>query len=175
MNHKSELLPEDQLISNAGLILLWPYFSVYFQRLDLLKDNLFISDEAATRAAKLLQYLVTGLEDHSEQEMSLNKLLCHIPDNTSIEGRIELTPGERELSDQLIQSVIAHWDKLKNTSVESLRETFLKRGGKLKKEEGNYSLVVEHSPFDVLLATVPWNISVIRLPWMNSALHVTWR
>ncbi|MES2131490.1 MAG: contractile injection system tape measure protein [Bacteroidota bacterium] len=166
---------ESIVINNAGVILLWPYFSVYFQRLGLVKDTMFVSDEAAVRAAKLLHYIVTGREDHSEHEMYLNKLLCHVPDNVSTEGHIELSLAEKELSDQLLQSVIANWEKLKNTSIEGLRETFLKRAGKLNKQEGNYSLVVEHAPFDVLLATLPWNISVIRLPWMNGTLSVTWR
>lgn len=146
-----------------------------FNGLDMLKDTVFVSEEAAKRAVQLLQYLATGLEDSEEQQIQLNKLLCGVSDHSLIDGHIALTDMEKELSDELLKAVTNRWDKLKNTSIEGLRETFLIRAGKLNIHEGNYSLVVEHAPYDVLLTTIPWSFSVIRLPWMNSMLSVTWR
>ena len=79
------------------------------------------------------------------------------------------------LCDNLLNAIIQNWDKLGNTSVDSLRETFLIRNGSIKKEFNDYTLNVESKPFDMLLKTIPWNITMIQTVFMKNRLIVEWK
>ena len=162
-------------IENAGLVILWPFFSFYFQSLGLLKGNDFISIDASNRAAYLLHYLVTGDQHAHEQDMTLNKLLCGITNNTPLQPISVLSEKEIQLSNELLHTAITRWDVIKNTSVEGLRASFLMRNGKLEWQENKIILHVEAKPYDMLLDKIPWSISTIKLPWMQEPLYVTWR
>jgi hypothetical protein len=162
-------------VENAGLVLLWPFFSFYFQTLELTKDHKFISKEAASHAAYLLEYLVTGKEEGREHLMSLNKLLCNIPRRQPLAAPVTLTEREKKLSEELLTTAISRWDIIKNTSVEGLRESFLKRKGKIEWTEDKINLTVEPRAYDMLVDKIPWSISVIKLPWIEKALYVKWR
>jgi len=71
-------------------------------------------------------------------------------------------------------AVINHWEVLKNTSADGLREAFLQRRGKLSRVDGGWLMQVEQRAIDVLLNKLPWGISIIKLPWMNEMLFVEW-
>ncbi len=162
-------------IENAGLILLWPFMSFYFEKLGLVSDHKFTSVKAAIRGACLLQYLVTGVETRQEHELPLNKILCQLPKNHPAYSTEEFTREEKDLSDELLKTAISRWEIIKNTSIEGLRNTFLKREGKLEWLDDKIILTVEPKSFDMLVDKIPWNISVIKLPWMKHTLHVKWR
>lgn len=162
-------------IENAGLILLWPFMSFYFEKLGLVSDHKFTSVKAAIRGACLLQYLVTGAETRQEHELPLNKVLCQLPKNHPVHSTGEFTTEEKDLSDELLKTAISRWEIIKNTSIEGLRNTFLKREGKLEWQDDKIILTVEPKSFDMLVDKIPWNISVIKLPWMKHTLHVKWR
>ena len=74
----------------------------------------------------------------------------------------------------MLQSVLEYWTILKNTSIESLRESFLMRAGKLSFDGKEWLLQVEQKGYDVLLQNLPWNISMIKLPWMKYLLRTEW-
>jgi hypothetical protein len=71
--------------------------------------------------------------------------------------------------------VTQNWEKLRNTSIAGLRQTFLLREGRLQRKDDAWSLTVSAKPFDVLLDSLPWRLSMVRLPWMETILHVKWR
>lgn len=162
-------------IENAGLILLWPFMGFYFEKLGLLSDHKFTSVNAAIRGACLLQYLVTGVETRQEHELPLNKILCQLPKNHPVYSTEAFTQDEKDLSDELLKTAISRWEILKNTSIEGLRNSFLKREGKLEWPDDKIMLTVEPKSFDMLVDKIPWNISVIKLSWMKHTLHVKWR
>jgi len=162
-------------IENAGLILCWPFLPFYFTQLGLLHGNQFVSAEASYRAVHLLEYLCLGLEHQPEYKLVLNKLLAGVEQAKPISLKVDLGEVEKDLSQTLLQQVIARWDALKNTSVEGLRESFLKRPGKLSWIDGQATLQVEKRPFDMLLDRIPWSISHIKLSWMKEPLKVNWR
>ena len=162
-------------VENAGLVLLWPFLTFYFETLELTKDNKFISKQAAARAVYLIQYLVTGNEDSGEHSMFLNKLLCNIPRKHPVENQAALTAFEKEFSEELLTTLISRWKAIKNTSIDGLRLSFLQRAGKLEWEGEKIALTVESKPFDMLLDRIPWSVSVIKLPWMENTLYVKWR
>ncbi len=167
-------------IHNAGLVLLWPFLSRYFQILELVEAKEFCSPDAQSRAIYLLQYLVTGSFDVSEPALLLNKLLCgavEVPTlDLALARHLPLSEREIAISEDILYGVTQNWEKLRNTSIAGLRESFLLRDGKLEKRKDEaWTLTVSLKAYDVLLDSLPWSLSTIRLPWMKNVLYVRWR
>lgn len=171
---KIDMMEETIYIGNAGLVLLHPFLSPYFTRLGLLESKEFTGEAAQYRAVHLLQYLVDGLEEHPEQELALNKLLCGLPVDEPVPLRLTLTDQEKEVSDELLHVVRVQWEKLKNTSIEGLRVSFLQRPGALTEMEEGWKLRVEQRTYDVLLQTLPWGLGMIKLSWMKKIIYTEW-
>ena len=74
----------------------------------------------------------------------------------------------------LLESVIAHWKALKNTSLTGFRESFLQRKGTLFENGPSWTLQVERKPYDLLLNSIPWGFNMIKLPWMKKMIQVEW-
>jgi|GEM_PF-5501330 len=164
-------------VQNAGLVLLGQFLPTLFTRLDLLDDGEFRSEEARFKAIHILQYLVTGELETYEYELTLNKILCHLPLHRPVPRWVDLTETDLAEADQLLHEAIRHWSVLRNTSIAGLRETFLQRPGKLSAlETDTWQLKVERKTVDILLDRLPmgWGYSVIRLPWMPKLLFVEW-
>ena len=173
-------LPADQpfYVGNAGAVLLWPFLTLYFKTLGLLTEgSQFRSEAERSRGIHLVQYLATGGFEAPEYELLLNKILCGGIVEQPLDAVSRMTEPEDRLSAQLLQSLIANWKKLGNTSIEGLRNSFLIREGRLtrKKADDSWSLVVSTKGYDVLLDSLPWRLSMIRLPWMKNLLYVKWR
>jgi hypothetical protein len=73
----------------------------------------------------------------------------------------------------LLKSVIQYWEVLKNTTVDSLRETFLQRDGQLKIESA-FLMQVSNSGVDILLSKLPWGFRNYKLPWMQKSIITEW-
>lgn len=159
-------------IHNAGLILLAPFLTMLFERLDLAKSG---EMKDAGTAMALQHYLVTGQEGPVEFLVALPKVLCGWPLENNIALPGNLDDSMKLEAGQLLESVIGHWGILKNTSVEGLRESFLQRQGKLSRTaKGDWLLQVEQRAYDMLLQQLPWSFNLIRLPWMNNVLRTEW-
>jgi len=166
---------EDIYIGNAGLVLAAPYLPRLFAMLDLLDGPAFRDAAAAERAVRLLQYLVDGEESVDEFKLVLNKILCGLPTDTPIEREAGFSEREKEAAEGLLRGMIDNWKGVGHTSVAGLRETFLRREGRLRLKDGAWNLLVAPKPFDMLLDTLPWSIAVIRHRWMDRVIHVAWR
>jgi hypothetical protein len=169
--------PEEQeiFIGNAGLVLLHPFLPAYMKQLRLLRANGQWKDAVAQqRGVWLCQYLVDGGSQLEEQAVFLNKLLCGWPLAQPLERQWEPSPDESAEADQLLEQVIAHWSVLKNTSIDGLRASFLRREGKLTQGEGVWLLQVEQKTWDVLLGFLPWGLGYIKTPWMEERLLTEW-
>jgi Contractile injection system tape measure protein len=162
-------------VSNAGLVLLWPFFTRLFTRCGWLNGMQFASPEAAYRAVHLLHYIATKQEQPPEYQLVLNKLLCGISKAAPVVKELELTTEEKQIGEELLGAVIKQWTVLGNTSVQGLRETFLERNGQLLFTPEHVVLRVERKAFDKLLGRLPWAINLIRLPWMKQPLYVEWK
>lgn len=161
-------------INNAGLVILHPYLPRLFEMLTLTVDGHFINEEAQVKALFLIQYAVFGKDEFPEHAMSLNKLLVDVAVDTVIPKWIEITEEEREAVDGMLIAVTQNWDKLKNTSIDTLRASFLIRDGKLEEQDDLYQLLVELGSHDILLQTLPWGISHIKYSWMKKRIDVKW-
>lgn len=167
---------EGWYIENAGLVICAYFLQPFFKGLGLLEDGQFIDKTAQYRAVHLSHFLVTGEEQPAEFMLLLNKVICGVPTNEPVPKALELTAIEREEAENLLQYVINYWAILGKTSTASLRNTFLKRKGKLCYEHSRSSwlLQVEEKGYDICVEQLPWPISLIKLPWMNDPIIVDW-
>lgn len=177
----SDILIEEEMnfeslyVENAGLVLIWPYMKLLFERLDLLEGEKFRDQAASFRAAHVLQFIVTGKTETPEHLLSLNKLLCGIPFSNPLSEGITLSDEETTLIEGLMQAVNQAWKPLSNSSIHALRETFLQREGMIIFETDRIVLKVERkSGVDALLESLPWSFSVISLPWLKKGIYVEW-
>ncbi|MXS83772.1 contractile injection system tape measure protein, partial [Nitrosomonas oligotropha] len=167
---------EEIYIENAGQVLAAPYLSRLFSVLKLVEEGAFVDRQAAERAVHLLQFMVNEQTQSPEFQLTLNKILCGVSTGIPICREITISVQEQETIEGLIRGMIQNWTTIGNTSISGLRETFLRRKGKLQlKEDGMWYLTVEPGVFDMLLDSLPWSFSVIKHSWMERAVHVTWR
>jgi len=161
-------------ISNAGLVILHPFLPALFEELQLTKDKRWVSEEAQQRAALITEFLVSGEEEFPEFNLALNKIMCGIDFKNTLVSETVINGEVKTACEELLTEVIKHWGVLKNTGIESLCETFLKRNGKLTRVDNGWLLQVKPMGVDVLLNKLPWGIGVVKLPWMEEILHVEW-
>ena len=171
----SDLKDDTIFVQQAGVVLLHPFLNQFFSRLRLVEAGLFVNHTAKQKALYLIHYLATADGSAEEHELVMPKLLCGYPFHVPVEADVYITEFEREEADLVLEEAIRQWTVLKSTTVDGLREGFLKRPGKLSMKNGHWRLQVEGESIDVLLDQLPWNLSVIKLPWMKEVLMVEWR
>lgn len=170
-----KLFPEELFIDNAGIVILYPFISIYLDRLGLLagvkeKD---ISDQL--KAIHALQYLVTGKQNHQEYELLFIKVLCDFPLDKAYQKQKRLSKSARDIAEGLLNHILTLWSAIGGTSIEGLRTTFLQRNAKLNFTKEAIYLNVEAKPFDILLDHLPWSIELLNFSWMDRNIHVLWR
>ncbi len=164
-------------VENAGVVLLAPYLPAFFDALNLIEDRIFRSDDDQHRAAHLIHFLATGQQGTDEPTLLLPKLLCGLPIDEPIPADLPLTKAEKAECLDLLHAAIGHWNALKNTSPDGLRQGFLQRPGSLNAQpdaDQTRLLRIERRGQDLLLTRLPWSFSVVRLPWMKVVLRVEW-
>jgi len=161
-------------VKYAGIVLLAPFLKPFFTHLNLLDGNEWKDTESTVRAVHLLRFLATGQKTSPEYSLVFEKILCGLPPDTPVPLDIVLTDGEIAESESLLKAVITHWSALKNTSIDGLRESFIKRDGLLTRKENGWLLQVERKTLDVLLDSIPWGFSTISLVWTRDLIFVEW-
>ncbi|KAB2918921.1 MAG: hypothetical protein F9K23_01925 [Bacteroidetes bacterium] len=161
-------------VQNSGLVLIWPYLGRLFETTGYLTDGVFTDVAAQHKAVLLLHYLVYKQLPEDESLLVLAKILCgmHPAETVSVKGEID--EKWDEIRTELWNAVRNNWDKLKNTSIEGLIESFVIREGILKSAPATWQLTVERKTIDVLMSSLPWPISVIKLKWSKELLTVAW-
>ena len=163
-------------VHNCGLVLATSYIPLLFNRLKLTDSGQFVSAQHAHKAVHLLRYLVYGELTIETCDFQLEKLICGLALNSKINVDYEIKETEKELIDSLLTDLIHSWSAIGKTSIEGLRETFLQRDGSLiKLDEKSWKLVVQPSPFDMLLDRMPWSYSNIKHSFMQDLIYVDWR
>lgn len=166
---------EEFFVENAGMVLLWPFLSRYFDYAGLLKNGDFVDDLARERAVHLLQYLVSGQDaPEVEYNLVLNKIFCGIQPETPIGTDVTLTDKEKEQGDQVLHALIGYWDKLKSTSIDGLRGTFLLREGSIRSKDGGWVVKIARKPYDILIDYLPFGIGTIKLSYLDEMIFTEW-
>ncbi|KAA9347818.1 contractile injection system tape measure protein [Larkinella humicola] len=172
-------VPVDAVIyvRNAGVVLLHPFLRFCFEACGWTQNAVFRDTESHEKALTMLHFLATGEPTAAEYDLLLPKLLCEMPWNSPVSGKISLTDAEQEEGIGLLNAAIGHWAVLKNTSPDGFREGFLQRDGKLTLlPNGLWELTVESKAQDILLDRLPvgWGVGTVLLPWMKKQLTVNW-
>lgn len=162
--------PWGRSVANAGLVLLVNFLPHFFKNLQLLSCPTALNN--VPRAISLMQYLVFKDAVPDEYTPTLENLLCGQPVNTISYVKHILKEAEKSESELLLEAVIGHWKELKNVSPDGLRDSFLRRSGKLNLAGDKRELIIEPRVPDMLLNTLPWNYNLIKLPWMSCVLKV---
>jgi hypothetical protein len=162
-------------VTLAGLVLLHPFLTTLFHRTGHWDGAAFKDQEARQQAVLLAYYLATGDQQAPEYALAFPKILCGFPLEHPLPAAWEPPPPALAEADVLLDNVLLRWEKLGNTSVAGLRQSFLQRGGKLTNKDGRRTLQLETAGIDVLLDYLPWNLSLVKLPWWKQMLHVEWR
>lgn len=172
----SEIHHSDELhLSNAGLVLLWPFLIRFFENLGLVKDKAFVDERATHQAIALLQFLADGNMASPEYLLPLNKVLCGLRPDALYEPQDEtISEDEQQAALQFLEAVIANAPILHNMSVDGFRNTFLRRAAILSVEDDHWLLQVERETYDVVLERFPWTYQIVKLPWMERPMYVNW-
>jgi hypothetical protein len=171
---KALAMGEQVYVQNAGMILLHPFIATLFARAGLTKDGVFAGEAAQSKAVQLLQYAVAGTEQEPEHELVLNKVLSGLKPEDVLIHTADLSTEEKELINGMIHAILMQWDKMKNTSLEGFRNSFLMREAYLFQTDESWVLRVEQRGYDIILQTLPWSFGMIKFSWMNKPLIVEW-
>jgi hypothetical protein len=166
-------------LANAGLVLVSAFLPRLFPTLDFLAPDpagktVWKNSDVRGRAAHLLQWLADGRSGAPEPQLPLNKLLCGIHPSEPVLASIQITEVEKKALEMLMATVLASWPPLRGSSQEALRQTFLRRYGKLTYGGNSWVLEVESKVVDILLEQLPWGYSTILHPWMTDPINVRW-
>lgn len=158
----------------AGIVLFAAYLNQFFTRLHLLEKGEWKNRAAQCKAIHLTKYLATGQQNSPEYSLVFEKIICGWDISVPLEKVVLLSETDKEEAEELLKSMISNWTRIKNTSVDGLRETFLKREGILRKKENSWLLQVERKTPDVLLEAIPWSFSTLRFSWTNYIIVTEW-
>lgn len=162
------------LVHHSGVVVLAPFFRPFFDACGLLDGIEWKNKNSQYQAVHLLKYLAAESRTTPEYSLVLEKLCCGIALEEPVPPDAELQDEQLAEAQALLSSVIAHWKALKNTSIDGLRETFLKRDGLITPKNDGWHLQVERKTLDVLLDSIPWGYSTVALPWNDYVIHVDW-
>lgn len=161
-------------VTNAGLVLLNSYLPALFDRLGLMRERRFKSQEASHRAILALHFLACGFTRAEEPHLVLNKILCGLAPPEPVPLAADFAEAEINLMQGLLQAVLRHWPKAGTSSLDGFRGTWLLRDGILGDNDDHWGLTVTRKPWDILLSKSPFSYVVINLPWMKKPAYVTW-
>jgi hypothetical protein len=166
----------DVAVDHAGLVLIHPFLPTLFERTGITQTTQrSIAVEALPRAAALLAYAARGDDDPREFELGLIKVLLGLrPETVLLVPAGLVSDADRMEIDDLLHSVVEHWQVLKHTSIGGLRTSFLQRRGLLADIDAAWRLRVESHGFDVLVQHLPWALSTTTLPWMTKPIFTEW-
>lgn len=170
-NRLEEAAKQGIFINNAGFIIVAPFLPALFEKTGLLSEGKINQTETAI---SLCYYLLNGHTNYTEFELPIIKILCGLPLNKAVPNGSELSDNMKNEANELLNAIITHWQVLKGTSTEGLREAFFYRNGKIVSDYNSWHLRVEQKPYDMLLQKLPWNITMIKLSWMKKVLMTEW-
>lgn len=169
---ETKLPEEGVLVDNAGLVLLHPFLPHFFRDIGLMDDRKQLTDRVF--AAHIIHFIATGKERDFEHAMAFAKYLAGIPIGESIARNIAITTDVLQKTEMLFDALREHWESVRNTSTEGIRETFLIREGKIVVSGETTRLIMERKTVDILLESLGWSIGMVHLPWKKEILFVEW-
>jgi len=172
---KAENEPTLTPIQLAGGILLYPYLKRLFAACNINTESFAKQVSHRNKAASLIYFLITGNTQAQEYELGMIKVLLGLSESSLlIVTSDQLSSNDISEAHKTLNTLINHWDKLKKTSIEGLRNSFLTRPGYLQVEHDMITLKLERLGLDILLDFLPFPLTVISLPWIPTPIQVDW-
>jgi hypothetical protein len=172
LKDNSEKSDESKVLPNAGIILLHPFLGSFFTDCEVLaKNNDFLDPDLAVH---LLHYAATGEELVPDYALQFEKFLIGIPPEIPIDRYISINQIQKKKVENLLDSLLENWPKLKNTSADTVRVEFLQRSGKIHLEGDTLRIIMDRKVQDVLLDGLPFNLGMVKLPWRKELIFVEW-
>lgn len=168
------LCPSGRVISNAGLLLLWPLLPQLFSQLGLWAVAQFVSDAARWQAVYALDRLVWGEINPTEERLTLNQMLCGVSCSASVPPTTPLNLLQLQQTDDWLTDIaqqLPGWQKLSPTDI---RQLFLQRAGEISTEGAVPQISVWPQPWDFLLRDWPWPMTLASFPWTEQPLTIVW-
>ncbi|MBR2261308.1 MAG: hypothetical protein IJ916_06360 [Paludibacteraceae bacterium] len=164
-------------IEDAGLVLLHPFLTAFFDTLKMLdsEKKQFVSISMQERACHLLKYMTGYRGPHYGHLLTLEKMMCGLPFTYPISKDFKILPEEEQEINNLLSAVCQHWKPLKGSTTESLQRSFILRHGTLEYADSAWIVRVEGSAIDILLEDLPWEISTILFAWLEPMIFVEWQ
>lgn len=162
-------------IHNTGLVLIAPWLPRLFSILQLTDEQKkFHHPECRLRAIFLLQGILYDEPDKEfeEHELFLNRLLTGCPPDVPLPRQLILTPEERQTTADMLKGILCNWPKMKNTTPQAFRDSFLIREGQLEDKGNSWHLTAAPRGYDVLLGSLPWSYTPVKLPWIEKNITV---
>ncbi len=181
--HRTE--KEPFAVSNAGLVLLWPFLPRLLHQLGVLEEQRFISMETQLHTVCCLDWLIwesiqgeheepNTPQANAEWRTPFTKLLCGVPVETVIEKWEQPDAVQQKILRNWLSSALQMWEGLQRCAERDMVSLFVQRAGMLAQHRTHWQLDVERDACDVLLSIPPWPISEIRLPWLAQMVKVVW-
>jgi hypothetical protein len=161
-------------ISNAGLVLLNPFFQHCFEGLGWMEKGEWCDEASQENAVMLLAFMASGEEEVAETMLPLPKLLCGMALDEPVRMQTELTDAAKAEADNLLTAANQYWEKAGKLNPDQFRSAFLQREAKLEQIESGWNLKVDRQTIDILIEFIPWGFGTIMLKWMRGLLTVDW-
>lgn len=171
----TEVSENAELIKGCGLALLLPEVTGLFNLCGLLTEGSFTNNDARLRAVALLHYVIYGTESNAmASRLVIANTLCNV-DKLIAELPIpKLTPKERLYADAMLLKVCDNCSRLRNATVDVIRENFIQRNGKLINDGSNLKIAIKKRAHDVLLGNYLSESYKATLPWLNKEVVLSW-
>lgn len=170
--HRAAVL-EPISVSNGGITLLWPLLPGLFEQLGLMEKSQFIHCQAQVDAVCWLDELIWADGHYAEWRMPLNKLLCGLPLDASLEWTQPDTHAV-EVMQQWLSTLPQRLPAWKHFGISDIRQLYLQRPAWLVPSHGDFTLYIEPQVYDVLLTDWPWPTGMLMLPWLIKPLIIHW-
>lgn len=164
--------------ANCGLMLLAPFYSTLFRRLDWVEKQEFKSEREQVKAYRLLLYIAElNMSDDKKNQGNqdlIARIISGIPAENEITILEDISESDQEEAQTFLKAVIGQWPIMVNASLEGFVESFLQRGGIAFKSEDKWNIEVEGRGTDIILKTLPWGYGTMKFPWAPYIVYTIW-
>ncbi|MDK1286623.1 contractile injection system tape measure protein [Pseudoalteromonas umbrosa] len=164
---------------DAGVVLLWPFLEILFNKLALLdnvdESGMSFESEASQHKAHALLCDLVGIDDGEAETFVINALLG-LPLEHRYEEQATISEQERDEITNMVNAAISRWEALKGMPADAFKSMFLQRAGEVKLTANGVCIVIDSKPQDILLMKLPWGLGIVQLPWLNNDLiNIEWQ
>ncbi|AHG22616.2 hypothetical protein Z042_02575 [Chania multitudinisentens RB-25] len=160
-------------VSNAGSLIFWPLLPTLFNIFSLLEKQVFINQQTQVDAVCLLDWLVWGDDDISDERLPLNKVICGLP--VHFEAAWCAPEAEKKvLINEWLGKTLKQFPEWEKMGSADIRKLFLQRSGEINWGEVGIAIHVTPEAYDALIYNWPWPMNMVCFNWLQQPLTIRW-